>query len=72
MYHTIQTQNFKFDLFDFMTLDDLDLTQVHKRLGGYLEVSQTRSMSFYRLYFSLILLLFPAKPAMTDNQKCEL
>ena len=32
MYHTTQTQNLEFDLFDLLTLDDLDLTQDHKRI----------------------------------------
>ena len=32
MYHTTQTQNFEFDLFDLVTLDDLELTRGHKRL----------------------------------------
>ena len=32
MYYTTQTQNSKFDLFDLVTLDDLDLSQGHKRL----------------------------------------
>ena len=32
MYHTTKTQNFKFDLFDPVTLDDPDLTQSHKML----------------------------------------
>ena len=32
MHHTTQSQNFKFGPFDFVTLDDLDLTQGHKRL----------------------------------------
>ena len=30
--HTTQIQNFKFDLFNLVTLDNLDLTQGHKRL----------------------------------------
>ena len=30
MYHTAQTQNFIFDLFDLVTLDDLNLTQGHE------------------------------------------
>ena len=32
MYHTTQTQNFKFDIADLVTLYDLDLTQGYKRL----------------------------------------
>ena len=32
MYRTTQTQNLEFNLFDLVTLDDLDLTQCHKRL----------------------------------------
>ena len=32
MYHTSQIQNFKIDLFDLVTLDDLDLAQGHKKL----------------------------------------
>ena len=32
MYQTTKTQNFKFDLFYLVTLDDLDLTLGHKRL----------------------------------------
>ena len=32
MYHTTQTHHFKFDFFDLLTLDDLHLTQGHKRL----------------------------------------
>ena len=39
-----------------------------QNLGGYLEASHTRSISFHRLYFSLIWLLCPAKPAMTDER----
>ena len=72
MYHTTQTQNLKFELFDLVTLDDLDLIYGHKRLGGYLEIPQTRSMSFHRLYFNLIRLLFLAKRAMTDTQNFDL
>ena len=41
-------------------------------LGGYSEVSKTRSMSFYRLFFNLVLLLCQAKRAMTDIQKFDL
>ena len=36
MYHTSQTQNFKFHLFGLVTLDDLDLTQGHKGLKSVL------------------------------------
>ena len=32
MYHTTQSQNFKPDLFDFVTFDDLGLIQGHKML----------------------------------------
>ena len=32
MHHTNQTQNVKFDSFDLVTLDNLYLTQGHKRL----------------------------------------
>ena len=32
MHHTTQTQHFKFDPFDLVILDDLDLTQGHKGL----------------------------------------
>ena len=67
MHHTVQTHNYTFDLFSiswpWMTLI---WHKVTKDLGGYLEVSQIRSMSFYRLYFNLIRLLCPAKPTMPD------
>ena len=32
MYHTIQTQNFTFDTYDLVILDDIDLAPSHKRL----------------------------------------
>ena len=32
MYHTAQTQNFKFNHFNLVTLDGLDLTKGHKIL----------------------------------------
>ena len=67
MHHTVQTHNYTFDLFSiswpWMTLI---WHKVTKDLGGYLEVSQIRSMSFYRLYFNLIRLLCPAKPTIPD------
>ena len=63
--------NFKFELFDLVTLDELDLTQDHKRFRRA-QVSKTRCIPFHRLYFSLIRLLCPAKPAMTDNWKFDL
>ena len=70
MHHTVQTHNYTFDLFSiswpWMTLI---WHKVTKDLGGYLEVSQIRSMSFYRLYFNLIRLLCPAKPTMPDCLK---
>ena len=69
MHHTTQNQNFKFDFFDLVTLDDPDLTQGHKTHRRVLiELSQTRSMSFPRLHFSLLQLLSPVKPAMTENK----
>ena len=34
MYHTTQTQNFKFDVFEILTFDDLHLAKRHKGLGG--------------------------------------
>ena len=46
MYHTTQTQNFKFGLFEILTFDDLHLTQSHKRLRGVLRSIQTRSLPF--------------------------
>ena len=46
--------------------------KVAKGLRGYLEVSQTRFMSFHRLYFNLIRLLGLANPSMTDNKKWPL
>ena len=32
IYHATKTYNFEFDLFDLVTLDDLDFTQGHKSL----------------------------------------
>ena len=46
-----------------------NLTFLVEWLGGHLEVSQTRSMSFHRLYFNLVWLLNRAKRAMTDIKK---
>ena len=40
MYHTTQTQHFKFDLFDLVTLGGLDLTQGHIRLSRVLRSIQ--------------------------------
>ena len=65
MYRNIQTENFKFSIFDLLTLDGLDLTRATKVLERYLEVSQTRAMPFNWLCFILIPLPRPAKPAMT-------
>ena len=45
-----------FDLWPCMTLI---WHKVTKGLRGYLEVSQTRSMSFYRLHFNLIRMICP-------------
>ena len=71
MYNTTQTQNSKFDLFELVTLDYIELTKGQKGLGKYLEISQTRAISFHRLYFNLIRLLCPAKQAMTDIQNSK-
>ena len=38
MHHTTQTQNFKFELFDIVALDGLDLTQGHKMLRRVLRI----------------------------------
>ena len=40
MHHATQTQNFKFELCDLVTLDDLDLSQDHKRLRRVLRSIQ--------------------------------
>ena len=37
MSHSIQTKNVEFTFFDLVTLDDIELTQGHKRLRRVLE-----------------------------------
>ena len=71
MYHTAHTQTFAFYLF-WPGDHGWPWHKVTKGSGGHLEVSQTRSMSFNRLYFNLIRLLCPVKRAMTDIQKLGL
>ena len=51
---------------DLVTLDDLHSEQGPQKSSG---VSQTRSMSFNRLYFNMTWLLCPAKPARSENQE---
>ena len=67
MHHTNQNSTFKFDIFDLLHLDDLDLTQRNERLTRVPEVSQTPSMPLHQLCLSLTRLLCPAKPVMTDR-----
>ena len=64
--HT-QSQNSHFDVFDPETSDSPDLTRGYRRLRRVL-VSQTRSISFYRLCFRLIRLFCPAKPATPEKK----
>ena len=65
MYLTTQT-HFLYQLFDLVTLNEMDLTQCHKGLGKVLRSIPDTIHVIRRLYFNMIGLLCPAKRAMTD------
>ena len=62
-----QTQNVKFDLFDLVTLDILDLTQSHKRPRRVLRSISDRIHIVSSALFHSLRLPCPAIPAMTEE-----
>ena len=66
MCHTTKTEILNLTFKISWHLMTLMWQKVSKSLGGFLEVSQTRSMLFNWFYFNLIRLLCPVKRAMID------
>lgn len=71
-FHDPHSKLLNLAFFDLVNLITLIWHKVTKGLAGYLKISQTWSMSFHRLYFNLMRLICPARPARTDNQKFDL
>ena len=67
MHHTTQAEKTKFTFFNLVTLDDLQLTQGQKTLRGVLRGIPHTIHVIPRPSFNLIRLLYPAKPARTEQ-----
>ena len=68
MHHTTETRNLSLIFLDLVNMDDLDLNQGHQNLKRTLKSTQTRSMPFHQLCFSMISPLCPTKPAATESK----